>query len=58
MGLIKIAAILCIVWLVLLLLGKGGFVHLLPLNALGLIVVDLVALYRAQLKETINPGRN
>jgi len=56
MLLIKIAAVLFTVWLILLLLGKGGFVHLLLPSALGLIVADLVALYRSQLTETINPS--
>jgi len=55
MALIKVAAILLIIWLVLLLLGKGGFVHLLLLNAFGLIVVDLAALYRGRLANSINP---
>jgi hypothetical protein len=33
-------------WLVLILLGKSGFVHLLLLSGIGVAVVDLVCTYR------------
>ena len=49
MGLTKVAGAVLIIWLVLVLVGKGGFVHLLLLNALGLIIVDLTGLYRRNL---------
>jgi hypothetical protein len=56
MALIKLAATLLIIWLILLLLGKGGFIHLLLLNAFGVIVVDLAAFYRSRLTTySINP---
>ena len=51
----KIAAALIAVWLILLLMGKGGFVHLLLLNAAGLLIVDLTARYRSSLRETDEP---
>ena len=54
MGLTKVAGAILILWLVLVLVGKGGFVHLLLLNALGLIIVDLTSLYRRDLPTTKN----
>lgn len=58
MVLIKIAAVLLALWLVLLLLGKGGFIHLLLLNAFGLAMVDLAALYRGGLTGSTNPRQH
>jgi hypothetical protein len=49
-----LAAILLAVWVLLTALGKGGFIHLLLLNAFGLIVVDLVRLYRSRLTASVN----
>jgi len=43
-----IAATLTAIWLILLLLGKGGFVHLLILNALGVASVDLMTVLRSR----------
>ena len=37
------------IWLVLVLIGKGGFVHLLLLNAVGLAAVELLAVYRPRM---------
>jgi hypothetical protein len=41
-----IAAILLGIWLLLVLLGKGGFIHLFLLSAIGVAFVDVVAIYR------------
>lgn len=49
MGLRIIAAILFGIWLLLVLAGKGGFVHLLLLNAIGVVAVDLVGKYRSRM---------
>jgi hypothetical protein len=35
-------------WLVFVLLGKGGFIHLLLLNGISVLVIELVARYRAR----------
>ena len=45
-----IAMFLLGVWLLLVLLGKGGFVHILLLNALGFAVVDLMTAYRTRMR--------
>lgn len=45
-----IAGLLFGVWLVLVLAGKGGFVHLLLLNALGVAAVELMTMYRTRLR--------
>ncbi|HVF48435.1 MAG TPA: lmo0937 family membrane protein [Pyrinomonadaceae bacterium] len=42
-----IAAVLFVVWLAGLALGKGGFLHILLLCAVAIAVVQLVARYRA-----------
>lgn len=39
------------IWLVLVLLGKGGFIYLLLLTAVGVTVVELIHFYRKNLKE-------
>ena len=41
-----IAGILLGIWLVLILLGKGGFVHILLLNGIAVAVVSVVTAYR------------
>jgi hypothetical protein len=46
-----IAGILAAVWLLLVVLGKGGFVHILILNAIGIISVETVTAYRSRLAE-------
>lgn len=46
-----IAAILLMIWAVLLVLGKGGFIHLLLLNAIGLIFTDALVVYRTRMKK-------
>ncbi len=43
-----VTGILLLVWLVLVLIGKGGFVHLLLLNALGVASVELMTMYRSR----------
>ena len=37
------------VWLVLVLMGKGGFVHLLLLNALGVASVEVMTVIRTRM---------
>jgi hypothetical protein len=37
------------IWLVLFVLGKGGFVHILLLTGISVLLVDLVSKYRAGL---------
>ena len=44
-----IAGILLGIWLVLVLIGKGGFVHLLLLNAVGVAAVEIMTVYRTRL---------
>ena len=41
-----IAIIVLGIWLVLVLFGKGGFVHMLLLNGIALAVSDLICAYR------------
>lgn len=48
-GLRLIAAILTGVWILLVLLGKGGFIHLFLLSAIGVAFVDLVGVYRSRM---------
>ena len=43
-----VAAALIAVWLVLVLLGKSGFVHVLVLTGLGVAFVDLLYFIRAR----------
>ncbi len=45
----SIALLILGTWLLLVLLGKGGFVHLLLLNGLGVAAVDIVSVYRSRL---------
>ena len=44
-----ITGILWAIWLVLVLAGKGGFVHLLLLSGIGVAAVELVTVYRTRL---------
>jgi len=44
-----IAAVLLGIWLVLVLLGKGGFVHLLLLNGMGVAAVEAMTIYRTRM---------
>jgi hypothetical protein len=34
-------------WLILVIIGKGGFIHLLLLNGISVLMIDVVAKYRA-----------
>ena len=49
MALKVIAASLFGIWLLLVISGKGGFIHLLILNALGVAAVDVVGHYRQRM---------
>lgn len=51
MALRILTAVLFIIWLALVAIGKGGFVHLLLLNAIGLAVVESAAVYRARMPD-------
>ncbi len=44
-----VALILLGIWLVLVLLGKGGFVHLLLLNGIGVAFVDVMTTTRSRM---------
>ena len=46
-----IAGTLLAIWLLLVLMGNGGFVHLLLLNGVGLWVVDAVSFYRSRVTQ-------
>jgi hypothetical protein len=48
-----LASALLIVWLVLVIAGKGGFVHLFLLNGIVIWIVDLVSVYRARMTEVV-----
>lgn len=45
----KIAAGLILLWLILVLMGKGGFVHLLVLNGIVVFIIDAVSIYRGRM---------
>lgn len=45
-----LAATLFGIWLVLVLIGKGGFVHLLLLNFLGLAATEITAEWRSRVQ--------
>jgi hypothetical protein len=45
-----IAAALFLIWLALVLMGKGGFVHLLFFNALGVAFIEALRVYRTNLR--------
>ena len=51
MALRIIAGVLIGIWLVLVLMGKGGFVHMLLLNGLGFAATDLVTVYRTRMAQ-------
>lgn len=42
-----VAGALILIWLILLLLGKGGFIYILPISALAIAVAQLAANRRA-----------
>jgi hypothetical protein len=44
-----ITAILFVTWLVLVLVGKSGFVHLLLLSAIGVGFVDALGVFRSRM---------
>lgn len=44
-----IAGLLLLIWLVLVLLGKGGFVHILLLNGLGVMAVVIMTSIRTNM---------
>lgn len=44
-----IAAVLLGIWVVLVVMGKGGFVHLLLLSGIGVAVVELTTIYRTRM---------
>lgn len=46
-----VAALLFFIWGTLLLLGKGGLVHLLLLNALGVTFTECLVVYRTRTKQ-------
>lgn len=46
-----IVGTLLAVWLLLLLLGKGGFAHILLLTALGVAMVEIVIVYRGRMAD-------
>ena len=48
MGLRILAGILLGLWLVFVLMGRGGFIHLLLLCGISVLMIDLVAMYRAR----------
>lgn len=48
MGLKVLWITLFTVWILLMLMGKGGFVHLLFLNGVSVLMIDLVAKYRSR----------
>jgi hypothetical protein len=52
MGLRIFATALLVLWLLLLVLGKGGFIHLLLLNGIVIWVIDTVSMYRSQMTRT------
>jgi hypothetical protein len=51
MALRLVTGVILSIWLVLVLLGKGGFAHLLLLNGLGVGMVELVRVYRSRVTE-------
>jgi hypothetical protein len=44
-----IAGVLLLIWLLLVLMGKGGFVHILLLNGLGLAAVEIMTSIRTRM---------
>lgn len=48
MGLRILWLTLFAVWILLMLMGKGGFIHLLFLNGVSVLMIDLVSKYRSR----------
>ena len=48
MALKILAGILLGTWLIFVLMGRGGFIHLLLLNGISVLAIDLVSMYRAR----------
>lgn len=48
MGLKLIAGVILGIWLILVLMGKGGFAHMLLLFGLSTLAIDGVSAYRAR----------
>lgn len=46
-----IVGILLAVWLVLILLGKGGFSYILLLTALGIAMLEIIIVFRGRMTE-------
>ncbi|MEO6590427.1 MAG: hypothetical protein ABIP06_14100 [Pyrinomonadaceae bacterium] len=46
-----ITGICLVVWILLALLGKGGFVHILLLVAAGVATVEILRIYRSNMRE-------
>jgi hypothetical protein len=46
-----IATVLLGIWIALVLIGMGGFVHLLLLNGIVIYIVDAVSFHRARMTE-------
>lgn len=53
-----IAIALFTLWLVLLAMGKGGFIHLILLGSIGLAFTEIVAEYRSRLRRTRDKDAN
>ena len=49
-----IAGIILGIWLLLVLFGKGGFIHLLLLFGAALVILELVSVYRRHVKIEID----
>lgn len=49
MALKLIAGILLVTWLLLVIIGKGGFVHILLLNGLGVAAVEIMTIIRTRM---------
>ncbi|MGI8556639.1 MAG: hypothetical protein ACR2LT_09835 [Pyrinomonadaceae bacterium] len=58
LGLRIIAGIMLATWLLLIIIGKGGFVHLLLLSGIGMAVVDAVRNYRSRVKIRVSELEN
>ena len=48
MGLKILAGILLGLWLVFVLMGRGGFIHLLLLCGVSVLMIDLVSMFRSR----------
>jgi hypothetical protein len=47
------AAILLGIWLLLVLVGKGGFVHILLLNGIAIAIIDIITVYRGKFTKQV-----